>query len=72
MPHPNQSATPKVKDTKRPLDITRPFMDDIGAFDGGAPPPAGYEIWLAVVAVGGGGGEDAAGRPLTPLFPWCW
>ena len=30
MPHRNQSATPKVKDLERTLDITRPFMDDIG------------------------------------------
>jgi len=29
MPHRNQLATPKVKDIERPLDITRPFMDDI-------------------------------------------
>jgi hypothetical protein len=33
--------------------------------------PRGYEIWLAGVAVAGRGGEDAARRPLTPLFPWC-
>jgi hypothetical protein len=32
MPHRNQLATPKVKDIERPLDITRPFMDDIEAF----------------------------------------
>ena len=32
MPHRNQLATPKVKDIQRSLDITRPFMDDIGAF----------------------------------------
>ena len=30
MPHRNQLATPKVKDIERSLDITRPFMDDIG------------------------------------------
>ena len=30
MPHRNQSATPKVKDIKSPLDNTRPFMDDTG------------------------------------------
>jgi hypothetical protein len=30
MPHRNQFATPKVKDIERPLDITRPFMDDTG------------------------------------------
>ena len=30
MPHRNQPATPKVKDIQRPLDNTRPFMDDTG------------------------------------------
>ncbi len=44
MPHPNQSATPKVKDTKRPLDITQPFMDDIGAT---SVVPCGSEISVA-------------------------
>ena len=31
MPHRNQSAIPKVKNPEPRLDITRPFMDDIGA-----------------------------------------
>jgi hypothetical protein len=31
MPHRQESATPKVKDAKRPLDITSPFMDGIEA-----------------------------------------
>jgi hypothetical protein len=54
MPHPNQSATPKVKDTKRPLDITRPFMDDIGAFV------------RAVVKPGTSGLVEVRCRPFLP------
>ena len=30
MPHRNQSPIPEVKDLEPRLDITRPFMDDIG------------------------------------------
>ena len=41
MPHRNQFETPKVKDIERPLDITRPFMDDTGRPRGQARPPAG-------------------------------